>query len=173
MAHLKMHESGTLIPLADAALTIGRDASCDIPLDADKLVSRSHAEISAKDGQWTLSDLGSRNGTFVNGRRIRQHPLRDGDVIAIGSHQLAFAAAGDPNATESAEPAGLEASANLSRREREVLQLVGEGLTDLQIGERLFISVNTVRSHLERIAEKTGLRRRPELTRLAIELGLG
>jgi pSer/pThr/pTyr-binding forkhead associated (FHA) protein len=172
MAHLEVKGDRVLIPLAETSTTIGRDASCGITLESDKLVSRSHAEIAPSEGQWTLSDLGSRNGTFVNGRRIRFHPLRDGDVIAIGTHELVFATAGDPNATESAEPMQLEAAARLSGREQEVLRLVGVGLTDLQIGERLYISANTVRSHLERIAEKTGLRRRPELTRLAMELGL-
>ena len=44
--------------------------------------------------------------------------------------------------------------------------------TDAQIAERLFLSVNTVRSHLERIRDKTGARRRPELVRYAIQAGI-
>jgi DNA-binding CsgD family transcriptional regulator len=60
----------------------------------------------------------------------------------------------------------------LTERERDVLRLISAGLTDKVIAERLFISANTVRSYLERIREKTGLHRRSELTRLAIELGL-
>ena len=60
------------------------------------------------------------------------------------------------------------AGAKLSKRERELLALVAEGLTDNQIAEKLFISVRTVRSHLDRIREKTGCRRRAELTRLAL-----
>jgi DNA-binding CsgD family transcriptional regulator len=56
----------------------------------------------------------------------------------------------------------------LSRREKELLALVAEGLTDNQIAEKLFISVRTVRSHLDRIREKSGCRRRAELTRLAV-----
>jgi predicted ATPase/DNA-binding CsgD family transcriptional regulator len=58
----------------------------------------------------------------------------------------------------------------LSARERELLALVAEGLTNAQIAERLFISIKTVQSHLDRIRDKTGARRRPELTRLALEL---
>jgi DNA-binding NarL/FixJ family response regulator len=57
----------------------------------------------------------------------------------------------------------------LTSREREILLLVAEGDTDAEIAERLFISIRTVRSHLDRIRDKTGRRRRAELTRLALE----
>jgi DNA-binding CsgD family transcriptional regulator len=52
------------------------------------------------------------------------------------------------------------------------VRLVAEGNTDREIAEHLFISVSTVRSHLDRIGDKTGLRRRSELTRMAMELGI-
>jgi DNA-binding CsgD family transcriptional regulator len=57
----------------------------------------------------------------------------------------------------------------LTPREREVLAALAEGGTDVAIAHDLAISVSTVRSHLDRIREKTGRRRRSELTRLAIE----
>ncbi len=60
----------------------------------------------------------------------------------------------------------------LSDRERQVLSLLAAGERDQDIAEALKISVRTVRSHLDRIREKTGRRRRPELTRLAIEEGI-
>jgi DNA-binding NarL/FixJ family response regulator len=60
----------------------------------------------------------------------------------------------------------------LSPREREVLECVATGCTDREIGERLGISIRTAQSHLDRIREKTGRRRRAELTALAFELGL-
>ena len=60
----------------------------------------------------------------------------------------------------------------LSDRERQVLALVAAGERDQDIADALVISVRTVRSHLDRIRDKTGRRRRPELTRLAIEEGL-
>jgi DNA-binding CsgD family transcriptional regulator len=61
---------------------------------------------------------------------------------------------------------------NLSARERELIILVAQGLTDAQIATELFISVRTVRSHLDRIRDKTGCRRRTDLTRLALTAGL-
>lgn len=57
----------------------------------------------------------------------------------------------------------------LTTREREILSLLADGETDADIAERLFISVSTVRSHLDRIRDKTGHRRRAELARLAFE----
>ena len=60
----------------------------------------------------------------------------------------------------------------LSRREKELVVLIADGLTDTQIAERLFISVRTVRSHLDRIRDKTGCRR-AELTRLALSNQIG
>lgn len=60
----------------------------------------------------------------------------------------------------------------LSEREREIMALLAAGATDAQIAVRLFLSVNTVRSHLERIRDKTGARRRPELVRYAIAAGI-
>jgi ATP/maltotriose-dependent transcriptional regulator MalT len=66
-------------------------------------------------------------------------------------------------------PPGL---AQLSAREQELVTLVAEGRTDAQIATQLFISVSTVRSHLDRIRDKTSCRRRADLTRLALQAGL-
>jgi DNA-binding NarL/FixJ family response regulator len=60
----------------------------------------------------------------------------------------------------------------LTAREREILALVAAGERDADIAEQLFISVRTVRSHLDRIRDKTGRRRRADLTRLAVEQGI-
>jgi DNA-binding CsgD family transcriptional regulator len=62
--------------------------------------------------------------------------------------------------------------APLSKREREMVTLVAQGRTDAEIAAQLYISVRTVRSHLDRIRDKTGCRRRTDLTRLALTAGL-
>ncbi len=64
------------------------------------------------------------------------------------------------------------AAPQLSARERELVTLVAAGDTDAQIAGKLFISVSTVRSHLDRIRDKTSCRRRADLTRLALCIGL-
>jgi DNA-binding NarL/FixJ family response regulator len=66
-------------------------------------------------------------------------------------------------------PPGL---ARLSAQERELVTLVACGRTDAQIAEELYISVRTVRSHLDRIRDKTGCRRRADLTRIALQAHL-
>ena len=68
----------------DQGTTIGREG-CDITL-GDPDVSRRHAEIQVSSGEIPISDLGSTNGTFVNGERIDQpRALRDGDEVRIGA----------------------------------------------------------------------------------------
>jgi predicted ATPase/DNA-binding CsgD family transcriptional regulator len=74
-----------------------------------------------------------------------------------------------PGRQPPAAPPGLEA---LSPRERELITLVARGHTDAQIASQLYISVHTVGSHLDRIRDKTGCRRRADLTRLALSAGL-
>lgn len=71
-----------------AGLRVGRADDNDIVLD-DLLVSRHHAELrETKDGDYELVDLGSTNGTYVNGRRVESGVLKELDVVAIGHHQF-------------------------------------------------------------------------------------
>lgn len=115
----------------------------------------------------------------------RSRPLR-GARHALGP--VAFDAAQQRGATmtmrTAAEFAGMLAAAGvgsvgpaadatmLTPRERELLTLVAQGGTDAQIADQLFISIRTVRSHLDRMRDKTGCRRRADLTRLALNIGL-
>jgi DNA-binding CsgD family transcriptional regulator len=64
------------------------------------------------------------------------------------------------------------ARGELSARERELVTLVAQGRTNAEIAAQLYISVRTVSSHLDRIRDKTGCRRRADLTRLALSAGL-
>ena len=81
------------------------------------------------------------------------------------------AATGEP-VTAPAGAAGGGATPQLSAREQELVILVAQGRTNAQIAGQLFISAHTVRSHLDRIRDKTGCRRRADLTRLALRAGL-
>ncbi len=84
---------------------VGRAEGCSLLLD-DPCVSARHALLRWRRGQWSVRDLGSRNGTFVNGDRVggEGHPLRDGDRIVIaGVETLSFL---DPMATPAAPAIG-------------------------------------------------------------------
>ncbi len=80
------------ITLGKSTLVIGRLAECDIAFD-DSNVSRRHAEIKALAGGFAVNDLGSTNGTKVNGVTISfERALRDGDIISVGSHSIRYEA---------------------------------------------------------------------------------
>jgi hypothetical protein len=68
---------------------IGRSPECDIFLD-DVTVSRRHAELSRDGDTFTIRDLGSLNGTFVNRRRIESVTLQDDDELQIGKYRLTY-----------------------------------------------------------------------------------
>jgi diguanylate cyclase (GGDEF)-like protein len=77
-------ELGRRIPLAGGVFEIGRSSKCDLTIDQDS-VSRHHARIArSKDGYYTVADLGSTNGTFVNDVHVSEHGLVDGDQVKIG-----------------------------------------------------------------------------------------
>jgi hypothetical protein len=68
---------------------IGRNEESEIVL-VDPSVSRAHAIVEVNAGKPVVRDLGSTNGTFVNGRRVRAHPLRDGDELLFGNTKMRF-----------------------------------------------------------------------------------
>ena len=74
--------------LDENRITLGRNSSNDIVLN-EQVVSGEHAAIQLEGGA-AVTDLGSTNGTYVNGRLINKQPLQHNDVIAIGSHELRF-----------------------------------------------------------------------------------
>jgi len=80
---------GRRIPVADRPVVIGRLSSCDIPL-GDPQVSRRHAEVRRDPEGFTVFDLGSTNGTVVNGSPVRERRLADGDELRIGSATIRF-----------------------------------------------------------------------------------
>jgi hypothetical protein len=90
-------EKGREIPLTEKTLTMGRLEDNSIMVE-DRLASRRHAMLERQHGQYAIRDVGSRNGTFVNGERISEPlVLRDGDEIQIGLEFKALYI--DPEAT--------------------------------------------------------------------------
>ena len=81
---------GRRIVVGRSGLVLGRSRDCDVVVD-DPNVSRRHAEIRHTDEGWTVADMGSTNGTLVDGRRIDgRHPLQGGEQIELGTKRLTF-----------------------------------------------------------------------------------
>ncbi|MCX6399041.1 MAG: FHA domain-containing protein [Propionibacteriales bacterium] len=156
---------------------VGRSPECEVQLPSDPTVSRVHALIDVVGDTLTITDPGSRNGVYVNGARVQQsQTLAGGDRIRVGPFVLIVQSDADAY-LETVDAAGaegerLQAATGLSAREVEVLRLVAAGRTDAEIATTLFVSVKTVQSHLDRMRDKTGCRRRPELLRFAIDHGI-
>ena len=91
MPSLVIREEGRerTVTLAGEVATIGRLPECEVPLK-DRGASRRHAQVRVRDGIATLTDLGSTNGTEVNGHPVQTTPLDDGDRITIGTTVLVF-----------------------------------------------------------------------------------
>ena len=70
-------------------IMIGRSDDADVVLN-DATTSQKHTLVSFKDGAFVLVDQGSRNGTFVNGERVSDHRLEEGDVVLIGETSMVF-----------------------------------------------------------------------------------
>ena len=82
---------GTLYELSDEPITLGRDFACDVQVP-DAKVSRRHARIAREGDRWILTDLGSRNGTLVNGTPVETQALASLDEITVGTVVLLFVA---------------------------------------------------------------------------------
>jgi hypothetical protein len=96
MFHLLVRQPGraeTPLPMRGDQLTIGRSVGCQLSFPQEKALSRTHAVFAREGGGWTIEDLGSSNGTHLNGTRLRgRRPLEIGDRIRLGSLDLLFEA---------------------------------------------------------------------------------
>jgi S1-C subfamily serine protease len=98
--------------LSQSPITVGRHPQCELRFDAEKDldVSTRHASVNRVGDLWVIRDLGSTNGTFVNGKQLTQdHVLVTGDVIRFGPNgpQVEFTAIGDARASGIAPPAAV------------------------------------------------------------------
>ena len=92
MAKLVLSMNGAVqgeYELSQERITIGRKPDNDIPID-NLAVSGKHALIITILDDSFLEDLGSTNGTYVNGKLVKKHALKNGDIIAIGKHELKY-----------------------------------------------------------------------------------
>ncbi len=145
----------------------------------------SWAAMSALAGPWPPLHKGlNPEGRDMLWRQVRERlgPARTRAAeergtamsLATAAEYALLVAAEPPQPTAANESAldGVAGLARLSPRERELVTLVAQGRTDAEIAAELYITVRTVSSHLDRIRDKTGCRRRADLTRLALRAGL-
>jgi hypothetical protein len=86
---VRLTYDGTSREIDQQKIVIGRSRDCDIQL-ADANVSRQHAELRQEGASYWIVDLGSTNGTEVNGKRVKRAKLQDGDRIMLGSTEITF-----------------------------------------------------------------------------------
>ena len=161
-------------------VTVGTLESNDVVVDADG-VSRVHAVFERFGEAWLIRDLGSRNGTFVNGGRIiGERALHSGDEIILGRLRLLF-----PAPARGTETAAIAQPPPLTPRERDVLLalcrplLTGDAFTEpasiRAIAAELVVSEAAVKQHLTRLYGKfdvaAGERRRVLLANAAVARG--
>jgi pSer/pThr/pTyr-binding forkhead associated (FHA) protein len=165
--------AGQRVTLDSDEHTIGRSDKNDIVLN-DQLASRVHAILMRRGGVFLLEDLGSHNGSYVNDERLHAvRQLHHGDRIGVGSSKIIFE---DPtqltdDATQVSDPAAF-AGATFTQRQIQVLRLMARGLSNKQIGERLFVSERTVKAYVSSIFEKLQVQKRAAAVASALRLGL-
>jgi FHA domain len=171
-------------------VTVGRRSEADISLPWDPEVSRLHAELALRAGEWTISDDGlSQNGTYVNGMRLAgRRRLADGDVLRIGRTDFTSRRpeGGGPGPT--LVPGQLSATPAFSEQQQRILYALcrplfgdGDGInpaTDAQIAQETAIPHEQVQIEVEHFGRMFGLEdmpaddRRAEIALLAMRSGL-
>jgi hypothetical protein len=172
------------------SVTVGRRVEADVPLAWDPEVSRLHAELEYKAGEWTLCDDGySQNGTYVNGLRIHgRRRLTDGDLVRIGQTSIAFCDPGLTGLGVTLAPGELGIAPKFSEQQQRILRALcrplmgdGEGVNpagDAAIARATGIPEEVVTTELDHLGRSFGLQdmppadRRAEIALLALRSGL-
>jgi hypothetical protein len=173
---------------APARLAIGRAASCEVALVWDREISRVHASLERLGDEWTfVDDGGSRNGSFVDGRRVQgRRRLRDGDVIVLGRSALLFRDPGGGGESLRTATSRERAVPHITAAQHRVLTALcrpcatapdAVPATNRQIAEELVLGIETVKTHLSALVEAFGLvalpqhQKRATLARRGLETG--
>jgi hypothetical protein len=178
-------DGATIVALEGDQVALGSAAGNDVAVTWDDTVSKLHAVFVRYVAGWCIRDVGSRNGTFLNGERIvTEHVLRPGDQLVAGRTRILFrlrSALGEAKPTAAAQ-----GPPELTRRERDVLlalcrpvlkwNLFTEPAPIKAIASELVISESAVKKHLGRLYDKFEIhdpneRRRGRLAAEAIGRG--
>lgn len=161
-----------LVPLHGQRVTLGKAPTNAVSLEHDETVSRLHAVLENLGFAWSIRDLGSRNGTYLNGERITaERVLRSGDEVRLGKSRLIFwelRDSGDGRLDEetvTAQP--VEPPPRLTRRELDVLVVLCRPLVSddpfpepasvRRMAGELFVTEAAVKQHLQNLYDKFGV----------------
>lgn len=158
-------EGTRLVELTNDRSSVGRATTNDVVVLLDPSVSRLHAVIERYPTGFCVRDLGSANGTFVNGEAVKgETRLRTGDELRLGNSRLTFFVVGDDNTDVTAVAEGPPV---LTRRERDLLLALCRPLLEgaafappagiRQMAAELFVSEAAVKFHLANLYDKFGL----------------
>ena len=160
--------------LRDAVSVVGRSDDCDIIIEAPS-VSRRHAEIAVCGSAVIVSDLGSRNGTFVDEQSVQKAVARDGQRLRFGKVSFLLSEQvlrhDGPHADEETDDCYSDEHANiikaralmLPQSQRRVYDLLISGISDKQIALQLNLSPHTVHTHIRAIFKTLQVHSRCEL----------
>jgi DNA-binding CsgD family transcriptional regulator len=135
-------------------------------------VSHDHAEIEFGRAGLTIRDCGSRNGTFINGERVHEHPFLPGDTVWIAYVSLDVLIGDahaphvdDPEETPIPERTNRRAAADdrLTAAQQPIFRRLIQGLSEAQIADAMCLSYHTVHSHVKNIYKGYGVNSRREL----------
>jgi hypothetical protein len=158
-----------MIPLSGQRVTLGKASTNDVSLDHDDTVSRLHAVFENLGFAWSIRDLGSRNGTFLNGERISaERVLRSRDEVRVGKTKLIFWEVRDsgegPRDEETMAAQPSELPPRLTRREVDVLVVLCRPLVSddpfpepasvRRMAGELFVTEAAVKQHLQNLYDK-------------------
>jgi pSer/pThr/pTyr-binding forkhead associated (FHA) protein len=175
-----------LFELSGERVTVGSASTNLISLNHDATVSRVHAVLENLGFAWSIRDVGSRNGTYLNGEKISaERVLRSGDELRMGSSRLIFweVKQTDFDVTETVEPA--QQPPRLTPRELEVLVVLcrplvsGDPIPELasvrQLALELVVTEAAIKQHLQNLYDKFAIpaegERRVRLANEAIRRG--
>jgi FHA domain len=183
-AHFETHRGlrVAVVPLSTSLLTVGRAVENDVVIE-ETTVSRLHAVVQRFRAGWCVRDLGSLNGTFVNGQRLNgARVLHDGDEVMLGRAFMVFRCPGTREIDDTMRVDGTLDPPTLTRREQEVLTVLCQPLllepglfpeppSVRQMAAELFVSESAIKKHLANLYDRFGLHgsRERRRTRLAAE----
>jgi FHA domain len=177
-----------LFTLSGERVTVGKASTNLVSLEHDATVSRLHAILENLGHAWSVRDVGSRNGTYLNGEKISaERVLRSGDELRVGSSRLVFwdvKDADDTSAKDETISAG-PGPPHLTRREHEVLMALCRPLVSDNpfpepasvrlMARELFVTEAAVKQHLQNLYDKFAIpaegERRVRLANEAIRRG--